>query len=335
MNRIALASLAVFAGALPTFAQVKMDGTFQAAKACPALTSIKKNSNPDKAAVAPGEAYRLLGKNKEQATHYWVEVPDAKPRQRWIAVSCGRIDGQAQATDTPVKTGKGKPAQKQSTSGTKDFYILALSWEPAFCEGKPDKAECKFASADAYDAKHLSLHGLWPQPRSNVFCNVDPANVSLDDNHRWEKLPEPEMSTETRRALDVVMPGTKSMLERHEWIKHGTCFPGGDAESYFAASVRLTKDVNSSAVQRFLVANVGKVIQTSDLRDAFDAAYGAGAGSRVRVACKDDGGRQLISELTIGLKGDAVKQTLGELIQAAGPTDPGCPSGIIDPAGRQ
>ena len=34
----------------------------------------------------------------------------------------------------------------------------------------------------------------------------------------------PELTEATRADLDLVMPGTQSDLERHEWFKHGTCY---------------------------------------------------------------------------------------------------------------
>jgi ribonuclease T2 len=232
------------------------------------------------------------------------------------------------AVDTPDGTVKPKPKPKGSKDGAA-FYVLALSWEPAFCEAMQSKAECKSMTSSDYAASHFSLHGLWPQPRRNVFCGVDAATAALDDQHKWEKLPEPEMTAETRAALDKVMPGTQSLLQRHEWIKHGTCYPGGSAESYFKDETRLANEVNASAVGAFMAANVGKTIQTSDLRAKFDEAFGAGAGERVRVTC-DKQGR--IGEITIGLKGDIPAGTdIAKLIAASSSTDAGCPSGLVDP----
>ena len=109
-------------------------------------------------------------------------------------------------------------------------YVLALSWEPAFCEAMRDKAECKAEMPTSFEASHFTLHGLWPQPRRNQFCGVDPKLSALDDQHQWEKLPEPELTAETKAALDKAMPGTQSVVERHEWIKHGTCYPTPNAE---------------------------------------------------------------------------------------------------------
>ena len=78
------------------------------------------------------------------------------------------------------------------------------------------------------------------------------------------------------------------------------------------------------------------MVTTAEIRAAFDKSFGAGAGQRVRVACVDDGSRRLISEITIGLVGTISPDTkLGDLILGSGPTDAGCPGGIVDPVGLQ
>ncbi len=334
MNRTVSVLLSLLLFVTASHAQVKLKGQFVATQNCPAVLSIKKGTNPGDISIKAGTSYSLLGKNKDAATHYWIDVPGANPAQRWVALNCGTTEAAAAApstsgaaVDTPQGTVKPKPNPKGPKDG-KPFYVLALSWEPAFCEKMRSKTECKTQTAASYDASHFSLHGLWPQPRRNVFCGVDRATAALDDQHQWEKLPAPQMSAETKAALDKVMPGTQSVLERHEWIKHGTCYPGGDADQYFRDAVRLTHEVNASVVQAFVAANIGKTIQTADLRAKFDEAYGKGAGERVRVACSPDG---LISELTIGLKGDiASGMKMADLIAASDPTDAGCPAGVID-----
>ncbi len=334
MNRTVSVLLSLLLFVTASHAQVKLKGQFVATQNCPAVLSIKKGTNPGDISIKAGTSYSLLGKNKDAATHYWIDVPGANPAQRWVALNCGTTEAAAAApstsgaaVDTPQGTVKPKPNPKGPKDG-KPFYVLALSWEPAFCEKMRSKTECKTQTAANYDASHFSLHGLWPQPRRNVFCGVDRATAALDDQHQWEKLPAPQMSAETKAALDKVMPGTQSVLERHEWIKHGTCYPGGNADQYFRDAVRLTHEVNASVVQAFVAANIGKTIQTADLRAKFDEAFGKGAGERVRVACSPDG---LISELTIGLKGDiASGMKMADLIAASDPTDAGCPAGVID-----
>ena len=333
-------SLSIFGLSLALMAcvatsQVKMDGQFVASKACPAVVSIKKGTNPDNRLIEAGKSYALLGKNKDQATHYWLNVPGANPAQRWVAIDCGSANG-GQVANAPsggaaVDSNMGTVKPKKKPKGPKDgipFYVLALSWEPAFCEVMKGKAECKSQTASSYEASHFSLHGLWPQPRNNVFCGVDRATAALDDQHQWDQLPEPQLTPATKAALDRVMPGTQSVLQRHEYIKHGTCYPAGNAEQYFKDAIRLAGEVNNSPVQKFMAANIGKTIQMSELRAKFDEAFGAGAGDRVRVSC-DKAGR--FSELTIGLKGDVPSgKGLAELMAASDTTDAGCQSGLVD-----
>ncbi len=335
MNRLALALVAATAFSAAAMAQVKLDGTFTAAKACDAVVSIKKGTNPDNTTVESGKAYRLLGKNKDEATHYWIEVPNAEPKQRWVAVDCGSTDG-AQATapapsqkpiNTPQGTVKPKPGSR-GFGGQAPYYAFALSWEPAFCEAMADKAECKAEKATSWEASHFSLHGLWPQPRRNQFCNVDPKLSALDDQHQWDSLPEPELSAETRAALNAAMPGTQSNLQRHEWIKHGTCYPAGNADQYFKDEIRLAKEVNASPVQALFATNVGKQVSADQIRSAFDQAFGSGAGSKVQVEC-DRQGR--LSGFTLNLRGDIPGGAdLKSLLAAGDQAQNKCDGGVVD-----
>ena len=337
MNRLALALAAATAFSAVALAQVKMDGSFTAAKACDAVVSIKKGTNPDNAAVESGKSYHLLGKNKDDATHYWIEVPTAQPRQRWVAVDCGSTDGSAAAApapkqnnaavNTPQGTVKPKP-QSRGFGGQAPYYAFALSWEPTFCEAMKDKAECKAETPKSFEASHFTLHGLWPQPRRNQFCNVDPKLSALDDQHQWDALPEPELSAETRAALNAAMPGTMSNLQRHEWIKHGTCYPAGNADQYFKDEIRLAAEVNASPVQALFAGNIGKQVTADAIRSAFDQAFGQGAGSKVQVEC-DRQGR--LSGFTLNLRGDIPGGADLKTLLAAGDTAQNkCDSGMVD-----
>ncbi|MCB1387385.1 MAG: ribonuclease [Nitratireductor sp.] len=231
-------------------------------------------------------------------------------------------------------------AQPASARGRVDF-VLAASWQPGFCETRPGKQECVSQRENRFDATHFSLHGLWPQPGSKVYCGVDAAEIAADKAGRWHGLPALELDEATRAELDRVMPGTQSSLQRHEWIKHGTCH-GGSAQAYYAQSLRLMAELNGSAVRALFAARIDMEVTVSEIRAAFDDSFGAGAGKRVKVACVTDpsNGRRLIGEITIGLAGGfpgdiGEGATLAELIPAAGTTAPGCPAGTVDAAGFQ
>lgn len=214
-------------------------------------------------------------------------------------------------------------------------FVLAISWQPAFCETRPDKPECESQTEDRFDASHFALHGLWPQPRSRDYCGVDAATVRADENGDWHRLPEPELTDELWADLQMAMPGTQSGLERHEWIKHGTCYDG-HAEEYYADSLAMLAAVNASGVADLFASSVGQRVTQVQVRAAFDAAFGPGSGERVRLSCVNDGSRRLISELTIGLTGDIDGPgSIADRLLDARPTDGGCDGGIVDPVGLQ
>ncbi|MDP3315894.1 MAG: ribonuclease T2 [Devosia sp.] len=237
-----------------------------------------------------------------------------------------RATAPAEPAETPAPERRTRPAESDA------FFILAVSWQPAFCESAPGKPECRSQSRDRFDASHFTLHGLWPEDQ---YCDVSARDEATDRDGRWSALPAPDLSAALRRDLETAMPGTLSQLDRHEWIKHGTCFPG-DAEAYFAASLALLDQLNASPVRELFAANIGKRLTQRQIRAAFDTGFGAGTGDSVRIACDDDGDRTLVTELTLGLWGIIdTAPDLATLLEAANPTRGGCEAGIIDPVGLQ
>lgn len=212
-------------------------------------------------------------------------------------------------------------------------YILSLSWQPAFCQSHAGKPECAGETATSPDATHLSLHGLWPQPFKNQYCNVDAATIDNDKHGGWKSLPAVDLAPALEARLGKAMPGTRSLLERHEWIRHGTCY-GADQNTYFGDALALADAVNGSPVAALFAANVGKQVTAQAIRDAFDKAFGDGAGERVKVSCEGKGDQRVIGEITIGLVGKpGGGHGLAELVAGSKPTSPGCPSGLVAAAG--
>lgn len=293
-----------------------MSGSLVATQACPAYQSIRDHTNPGGVTIEPGRSYPITGKNKEEATFYQIVIDGASPGQRWVEVACGEVDAVAVAPSGAPRT----------------THVLALGWEPAFCVQHEDKAECASESGQSFDATHLSLHGLWPQPRGKAYCNVADGLVAADKRHDWASLPEPDLSQATKKRLSAAMPGYQSGLERHEWIVHGTCY-GATADAYFDRAADLAEQINASAVRDLFAQNLGKTLSSEAIQAAFDQAFGAGAGARVTVNCQGRGAERKIGELDIGLAGDvAGSGPIGDLILAAPPSQPGCPSGVVQPA---
>lgn len=219
------------------------------------------------------------------------------------------------------------------TARAETGYVLAVSWQPAFCETRPDKPECVTQTNERFDASHFTLHGLWPQPRSQVYCGIADGVRATDEAGAWGRLPEPDLTSETRAALDRMMPGRASFLDRHEWIKHGTCH-GASAEAYYRDSLRLLGELNGSAVRTLFADSIGRALSATAIRDSFDEAFGRGAGRRVEIACRRVGIRRLIVEMKIAIGGPILpERDLGSLLMQAPEGPAGCPSGIVDRVG--
>lgn len=115
---------------------------------------------------------------------------------------------EAAERETPAPNTQGLPF---------DFYVLALSWSPAFCETEAGSRSRRQCAADA-DYGFIT-HGLWPQFEEGwpSFCQTPHGT-------------EPSEATFT--ALLPVMP--ERGLIRHQWDKHGTC-SGLDQAAYSQA----------------------------------------------------------------------------------------------------
>jgi ribonuclease T2 len=133
--------------------------------------------------------------------------------------------------------------------------------------------------------------------------------------------------------LASAMPGVKSGFDRHQWIKHGTC-SGYLADEYYGRALTLLAALNRSDVQKIFEANRGSVLKEAEIKAAFDTAFGPGAGDKVKMRCRKDGDRRIITGLTIGL-GEGAGDDLAALIAAAGKTRFGCAEGVVDEAGLQ
>lgn len=323
-----------FSNAAP--ASVKLEGWLIAREACTATKSLRGSTGER---LEPGFAYQLLGKNRaDDASHYRVRLGLSGSSDRWVRIDCGvhvvRADPDSAGTEIPTTGGKTDEEEPKVVERTVPL-LLAVSWQPAFCEARSRQRECKGQHQGRFDATHFTLHGLWPQPRENVYCGVSSRDKANDKDRRWDWLPILDLESATRSELNRVMPGTASFLHRHEWIKHGTCYSEG-AERYYRDSLHAMNQLNSSEVRALFVANVGQNVTTNAIRQAFDRSFGRGAGQRVQVSCKNDGRRRLITELKIHLAGPLDDDSsLANVIRAGAKTAPGCNGGIVDPVGLQ
>jgi ribonuclease T2 len=107
--------------------------------------------------------------------------------------------------------------------GDFDFYVLALSWSPGFCEldGGSDRNREQCASGANL---HFVVHGLWPQYERGYPSDCGPSG-----------------RTPSRMVFDQAQGLFPSeSLARYEWRKHGTC--SGSSPSDYFADIRRARD---------------------------------------------------------------------------------------------
>jgi ribonuclease T2 len=110
-------------------------------------------------------------------------------------------EGNRQGGGQGQGSGGNRPAANQTT-GDFDYYLVSLSWSPAYCSTHPqDKNQCGGRGFG------FILHGLWPQKSSGGWPENCPATS--------------EPSRAVIQKTMAFMPSEK--LINHEWTKHGTC----------------------------------------------------------------------------------------------------------------
>lgn len=316
-------------------------GCFEATQSCEAYQSFRKKTNPKDVRLNEGTTYKVLESSKKMKA-YRIEIEGLDKSARWVSRKCGdwvksctinkeQINNKRTLKDFSKKQTKKLDAKLNINKQKPAPYLLALTWQPSFCDSRPRKKECKTQTTNRYDAKHWSLHGLWPQPRNNVYCGVSDVDKGIDRNKRWHLLPPLDLTRKTAQELAFAMPGMASNLHRHEWIKHGTCY-GKDADAYYADSIYLTKAINDSAVGALFTRNVGKRVSLKEVRKRFDQAFGKGSGKKVNMRCDRKG---LISEIWINLYGVIDEDTpVVTLLESAANAASSCKIGLVDRANK-
>ena len=303
---------------------------------------MKHTKNTHHVVLDTHRKYTVLKRHKGQNL---ILIKGEQPAQRWVDDYC--FSKQSNQSDvSPVKSNvlniedalsRASLHMRNKQQKNKKLYknkvgqnLLVLSWHNAFCQTHSYKKECKRSllsfGKERFSETHFVLHGLWPQPRSNMYCGISKKEVGMDKHKQWRRLPDLDLHAEVVKGLKRVMPGFKSGLHKHEWVKHGSCY-GADANSYYADAIALVDQVNSSKVGDFFSRNIGKSITLKQVRYLFDSSFGTGAGKRVEMKCR--GG--LITELWLHLgKGTNKLETL---FQKGKITRSHCQKGRIDKAG--
>ncbi|GMF28567.1 unnamed protein product [Phytophthora lilii] len=158
----------------------------------------------------------------------------------------------------------------QKPPGAFDMYILAQSWQPAFCHGK-EKQYPGCGKPQDYWRSHMTLHGLWPELAGSAppsLCSGEAFDadkiereLGIDTLHRY--WPDVKYSEASPQYAD---------FWKHEWTRHGTC-SGLPQVDYFTHAINLERNETLAPTPQLVHDHVGGQVDSKKLRDAFgDAA---------------------------------------------------------------
>ena len=282
-----------------------------ATNSCEAFNDLKHTKNYGHILLKPNSSYEIA---REQKGNYYIKVPEANPTMRWVSVDC--FNNSSSSTNSESKVTFKEDSNLDS--------VLVLSWHNSFCETHSNKKECKRDGGEAKN--HLVLHGLWPQPRNNVYCGVDERIIALDKSKRWNALPKLNLKPEVVELMQKYMPGFKSNLQRHEYYKHGSCYDK-DPNRYYLDALKLTKRIDET-IGEYLRVNIGKRVKTINIKKIAERLISKDIKNKIAIKCK----KGVLNEIWVSIKGRGDK--LKDLIKGAKPIRSNCQEAIVDAPGK-
>jgi ribonuclease T2 len=176
------------------------------------------------------------------------------------------------------------PAQdrRPNAPGQFDFYVLALSWSPSYCEAAQERAPARAPDQQCAGRPFsFVVHGLWPQYERGfpAFCQV----------------PAPRLDRRIVGEMLDLMPSPRLIF--HEWDRHGTC--SGLSQNAFFEAIRKAR----AAVKippDFVALDKPIMVTPGDVVEAFVKANPGLSRADLAVACD----RKRLSEVRVCLNKD-------------------------------
>jgi len=157
--------------------------------------------------------------------------------------------------------------RRQGEPGKFDYYVLALSWSPSYCqaaqERAPNRAPDQQCSGRPYS---FVVHGLWPQYERGFpsYCQV----------------PAPRLNRNIVGSMLDLMPSPRLIF--HEWDRHGTC-SGLPPHAYFE-TVRKARAVVKIPAD-YLELDKPLTVSPGDVADAFVKANPGLSPANFAISC--------------------------------------------------
>ena len=288
---------------------VKVEGTFNAVKSCPAYQSFNKGTNPGDIHTIPGRTYEITEENKADGPWALILVPELSSARRWVAKECGVVTIANRQNDQPGEQPPPGANGNCNTANTYDSYVLALSWQAGFCEHfnySGNKPECDKLNAGQISVTNLTMHGLWPNKSG---CGKGYGDCSTT---------ELQLEEETISKIAPWMPNWyySSDFGTHEWLKHGTCQKLSD-DDYFLLIQRLAERFDQSSLGQYLRDNIGRAVKVGEMEKHLASTMGEGVVKKIELRCTGNG-KRFINEFWINLPGELNESApLTELVAGA------------------
>jgi ribonuclease T2 len=158
--------------------------------------------------------------------------------------------------------------RRQNTPGEFDFYVLALSWSPSYCEAAQERGGLGKSQQIQCGGRPYSfvVHGLWPQydRGSPNYC----------------QQPAPRLDGRIVSSMLDLMPAPGLIF--NQWDKHGTC-SGLQPRAYFETIRKARAAIKIP--EQFLELSEHKMVTPDEVEEAFVSANPGLSASAISVSC--------------------------------------------------
>jgi ribonuclease T2 len=155
--------------------------------------------------------------------------------------------------------------RRQNQPGNFDFYVLALSWSPSFCEVSAEKGRAPREQCGGRPYAFV-VHGLWPQ-----YENGSP---------EYCQNPAPRLDRNIVNAMLDLMPARQ--LVYRQWDKHGVC-SGLDPRGYFDAVRKARAQVKIP--EPYIELSKHLMVGPAEVEEAFVEANPGLSSKGIAVTC--------------------------------------------------
>ena len=185
--------------------------------------------------------------------------------------------------------------RRQNAPGEFDFYVLALSWSPSFCEAASERGNSgRNTQIQCERPFSFVVHGLWPQYERGFpeYC----------------QRPSPRLDRNVMTSMLDLMPAPGLIF--NEWDKHGTC-SGLGARAYFENIRKARAAVKIP--EEFLQLSESKTIAPEALEAAFIKVNPGLSSSAISVVCSS----RRLSEVRVCMSKDLQFRSCEEIDRRA------------------